>query len=389
MLLALNARSQESLVVDEPAATNAAPAVTAEISSQAPAGGDETNRRAREALEALLRQQLFSAFKFTFEVVDPDYEGSIHAHVEPLQQSAYNKLLSANLLHFESLEGNVPVVFDDKNIVLIDDNDKPLTPLPDLPGKSGRRFLVTMPLRIMRPCKWMKVVRGSQEILYKLCGHASDSGKFLVGGSLGPFSYRRPSTFWVQTGVSSVTQAIDNPKQKNSPFDTNQIGSRTSVGAIYHKMQGEIFARPTLASWGSQKFRPFWMQINFGYGWELPNFWWGIFPHVVLFGGAEMYRNRFTTKTSDTRYIKSYYAPLIGARTRFILTNRLDVGGDIQFTYGGESHKTFIQGDARYWLTRALSVGAGYWIDWANVASKYGQYQEVSLALESYVRYVF
>lgn|GEM_PF-5234798 len=257
----------------------------------------------------------------------------------------------------------------------------------DCQAKDGTCLVKVVIDEAQQCLNFLAVSKGFANERYDLCVTVKDASLSLVDSTSGPFQHRQSYAFWTQGGLSLVTQKINNAAQTTGFFSSSQAATRLGIGAWWHGFIGEVHYRRSLFSFSSEKFEPRWLYGNVGYGFDLPKFWI-LTPHIELIGGLETYNNAL--KEGEGRFISGYTSPSIGFRSRFIVKTRLEIGGDLLYTYGGQSSKLFIQGDMRYWLNRSWAIGGGYWVDIARVVSETaGSFRETSVALESYVRYTF
>jgi hypothetical protein len=223
---------------------------------------------------------------------------------------------------------------------------------------------------------------------YRLCVKVNEDALDYVGALSGPFRWRRDWGVFVQGGGSFITQSFSAIAGSGSGLsDYFQAAGRFGVGGWYKSIGLEVYTRSQLITFTSSDYKPLWVPVYLSYGWELPKFWGFVTPHLTLFTGFEFYRNRSTNVTN--RFITDYRAPAIGFRSRFVLASRFETGGDFQYSFTSGVSKFFVQGDIRYWLTSNFALGAGYWVDFANIKRTASSFSESSFAAEGYLRYAF
>ena len=205
----------------------------------------------------------------------------------------------------------------------------------------------------------------------------------------GPLYFRKHKGFWLQGGLSFVTQQINNPTLNSGIGDAGQLALRNGIGTWWKQFFLEGHWRESVINTTTEKFKPRWLQAILGVGFELPTYL-NVTPHLSLYSGYEIYNNN---GSQEADFLQSYSSPILGFRSRFIFAERWEIGGDAQITLNTLTNssisKFFVQGDLRYWMTDSFSFGAGYWIDNAKLTASDGyQFTERSYAVETYIRWV-
>jgi hypothetical protein len=187
-----------------------------------------------------------------------------------------------------------------------------------------------------------------------------------------------------------VTQQIDNSSAQSGLGDSQQLAMRNGFGIWRGNYFAEGYWREPVMNTRGETYHPRWVQGLLGAGFELRRF--GVAtPHLSLIGGWEVYKNE---GNKNANLLSDYSAPTLGLRARFIIGRRWETGGDVQLTYlqdeaGQSVQKLFLQGDVSYWLTPSITIGAGYWIDYADVRALGGySFRERSYSAETFIKWV-
>ncbi len=222
---------------------------------------------------------------------------------------------------------------------------------------------------------------------YELCVKARGKTADEVEPFAGSTWYYNDSGWWAQFGSGYVTHVIYNRKTGNNN-NISQLALRAGAGVYRKGLQLETHYRARVMAIGSESISPNWLEFIGGYGLSLNKFYNDLIePRVDLQLGMEYYKN--TTARAGDVYIVSALSPLIGFRSRFIYVQRWEIGGDFRMSFFSQVQKYFIQGDLRYWFRPTFSLGAGYWVDIANLTSKGAKFREQTYALEAFARVLY
>jgi len=311
--------------------------------------------------------------------------------VGPMLKSFPLKEIPPSLIDFRRYGLRVPIVYD------------PAVDVVPVKGQAGISFKTLGPDELnddnvymsvviddRRQCRDVRARHDKESAIdtYRVCVEVNDDSLDFVGGVSGPFRWLRQYGCFVQGGGSFLTQSFSQIAGSGSGVgDYFQTAGRLGMGAWWGNFNVELYLRSQLFTFTSADYKPLWVPLYLGYGWELPKFFGFVTPRLLLFTGFEYYRNRSDNVTN--RFISDYRAPVFGFRTRFVLASRLETGGDFQYTFASGIKKFFVQGDLRYWFTPKWALGGGYWVDIASVSQPTSNFSESSFAAEGYIRYSF